>query len=75
MFAACSPTAFFVPVLYTVEFQKRGLPHPHILIWLKRPDVEVSAELIDSFISVEIPDPVEDPLGFSLVTEFMMHGP
>jgi hypothetical protein len=31
--------------------------------------------LIDSFISAEIPDPVEDPLGYALVAEFMMHGP
>ncbi|KAM0876286.1 hypothetical protein ACQ4PT_036257 [Festuca glaucescens] len=34
-------TGFCVPllkltVLHTVEFQKRGLPHAHILIWLKR---------------------------------------
>jgi hypothetical protein len=31
--------------------------------------------LIDSFVSAEIPDPVEDPLGYALVAEFMMHGP
>ena len=22
-------------ILYSVEFQKRGLPHAHILVWLK----------------------------------------
>jgi hypothetical protein len=31
--------------------------------------------VIDSFVSAEIPDPNEDPLGFILVSEFMMHGP
>ncbi|KAK1650868.1 hypothetical protein QYE76_068673 [Lolium multiflorum] len=62
-------------VLHTVEFQKRGLPHAHILIWLKRNDTEVSMPFIDSFVSAEIPDPNEDPLGFILVSEFMMHGP
>ncbi|KAM0844699.1 hypothetical protein ACQ4PT_056882 [Festuca glaucescens] len=62
-------------VLYTVEFQKRGLPHAHILIWLKRSDTEVSMTFIDSFVSAEIPDPNEDPLGYILVSEFMMHGP
>uniref|UniRef100_A0ACD5Z7R2 Uncharacterized protein n=1 Tax=Avena sativa TaxID=4498 RepID=A0ACD5Z7R2_AVESA len=28
-------------VLHTVEFQKRGLPHAHIIIWLKRLDTEI----------------------------------
>jgi hypothetical protein len=35
----------------------------------------VSARVIDSFVTTEIPDPVGDPLGFILVSEFMMHGP
>ncbi|WVZ58176.1 hypothetical protein U9M48_008472, partial [Paspalum notatum var. saurae] len=30
---------------------------------------------IDIFISAEIPDPNEDPLGYALVAEHMMHGP
>ncbi|KAM0840853.1 hypothetical protein ACQ4PT_059380 [Festuca glaucescens] len=65
-------------VLHTVEFQKRGLPHAHILIWLKGDKREVSAETIDTiddFICAEIPDPILDPLGYVLVSEFMMHGP
>ncbi|KAM0832574.1 hypothetical protein ACQ4PT_064805 [Festuca glaucescens] len=63
-------------VLHTVEFQKRGLPHAHILVWQdKEKRGEVTPALIDSFVSAEIPDPVEDPLGYALVAEFMMHGP
>jgi hypothetical protein len=31
--------------------------------------------VIDTVISVEIPDPDDDPLGYILVSEFMMHGP
>lgn len=58
-----------------MEFQKRGLPHAHILIWLDRKKREVSPALIDSFISASIPDPVADPLGYVLVSEHMMHGP
>ena len=42
---------------------------------MKGNECEVTAALIDSFISAEIPDPVEDPLGYILVSEFMMHGP
>ncbi|KAM3257173.1 hypothetical protein ACQJBY_049478 [Aegilops geniculata] len=68
------PSCF--PVLHTVEFQKRGLPHAHILVWQEKDDDRVvTSTLINSFISAEIPDPVEDPLGYALVAEFMMHGP
>ncbi|KAM0868723.1 hypothetical protein ACQ4PT_041140 [Festuca glaucescens] len=53
-----------ITVLHTVEFQKRGLPHAHILVWQdKEKRGEATLALIDSFISAEIPDPVEDPLG------------
>ena len=58
-----------------MEFQKRGLPHAHILIWLDRKKREVSPALIDSFISASIPDPVADPLGYVLVSEHMIHDP
>lgn len=58
-----------------MEFQKRLLPHAHILIWLDRKKREVSPALIDSFISASIPDPIVDPLGYVLVSEHMMHGP
>ncbi|KAL6662326.1 hypothetical protein ACP70R_000185 [Stipagrostis hirtigluma subsp. patula] len=62
-------------VLHCIEFQKRGLPHAHLLIWLSMDTSQPSAELIDSFISAEIPDPEVDPLGYALVAEHMMHGP
>jgi hypothetical protein len=32
-------------------------------------------ELIDSYLSAEIPDPNTDPLGYALVAKHMMHGP
>ncbi|KAL6626309.1 hypothetical protein ACP70R_030035 [Stipagrostis hirtigluma subsp. patula] len=59
----------------TIEFQKRGLPHAHILVWRAKHDHELSAASIDPYISAEIPDPRVDPLGFALVQEFMLHGP
>ncbi|GKD58267.1 DNA helicase [Tanacetum coccineum] len=34
-----------------------------------------SATQIDEYISAEIPDPAEDPTGYKVVTELMMHGP
>lgn len=66
---------FFVLVLYTVEFQKRGLPHIHCLVWLAASSAQVSAAVIDGFILAEIPDFETDELGYESVSEFMMHGP
>ncbi|WVZ82292.1 hypothetical protein U9M48_029572 [Paspalum notatum var. saurae] len=62
-------------VLYTVEFQKRGLPHIHCLVWLADGSKEFSASVVDKFICAEIPDVNTDSLGYALVDEFMMHGP
>jgi hypothetical protein len=62
-------------VLYTIEFQKRGLPHSHIIFWISNSPSQATSTFIDSFISAEIPDPTTDPLGYCLVAEHMMHGP
>jgi hypothetical protein len=62
-------------VLYTIEFQKRGLPHSHIIFWISNSPSQPTPTFIDSFISAEIPDPTTDPLGYCLVAEHMMHGP
>ncbi|GBM05724.1 hypothetical protein AVEN_190173-1 [Araneus ventricosus] len=58
--------------MYSVEWQKRGLPHAHILIWFVD---KIRAEDINSLISVEIPDPSTDQLLFDIVTTNMIHGP
>src|SRR5688572_8068956 len=44
-------------ILYSVEFQKRGLPHVHILLWLDKKQYEITAYIIDTWISVEISNP------------------
>ena len=62
-------------ILYSIEFQKRGLPHVHIILWIDKKNMVINAELIDSWISAEIPNPEDDPLGYVLVSEHMMHGP
>ncbi|KAM0859110.1 hypothetical protein ACQ4PT_047400 [Festuca glaucescens] len=60
---------------HVVEFQKRGLPHAHILVWLKADTRDATSVLIDSYVTAEIPDYRKDPLGYALVEEFMIHGP
>ena len=47
--------------VYTVEFQKRGLPYAHILLFLEDDDKIRTTAHIDRFISAEIPDKNEDP--------------
>ncbi|XP_073266985.1 uncharacterized protein [Populus alba] len=58
-----------------VEFQKRGLPHTHLLVWLAPEFKFRSPEDVDSIISAEIPDKHQDPICFEIVSKFMMHGP
>ncbi|KAK1411671.1 hypothetical protein QVD17_38228 [Tagetes erecta] len=62
-------------VVYTIEFQKRGLPHAHICLFMRASDKYPTVEHIDPVISAEIPDPNEDLELYTLVSDFMIHGP
>ncbi|XP_074305492.1 uncharacterized protein LOC141640705 [Silene latifolia] len=70
--------AFFgetLEVIYTVEFQKRGLPHAHICLFLRPESKQTDPSEIDKIISVELPDKAQDPTGYEAVVQFMLHGP
>ena len=58
--------------MYSIEWQKRGLPHAHILIWLQD---KIKPDQIDSVISAELPDPEQDPRLFEVIVKNMIHGP
>ena len=58
---------------YTIEFQKRGLPHCHMLIILNRQ--EQTWENIDRVVLAEIPDSTSAPRLAAVVKKFMIHGP
>ncbi|XP_031096995.1 uncharacterized protein LOC116001246 [Ipomoea triloba] len=62
-------------VIYTIEFQKRGLPHAHILVFLTKNDSPKTPKDIDMWISAENPNEICDPEYYKAVQEFMMHGP
>ncbi|XP_051155716.1 uncharacterized protein LOC127278181 [Leptopilina boulardi] len=60
--------------VYVVEYQKRGLPHIHLLI--KKPNSKITTpEIVDKIISAEIPDPAENPRLHEIVVANMIHGP
>ncbi|KAI9087212.1 hypothetical protein K1719_030847 [Acacia pycnantha] len=61
--------------VYTVEFQKRRLPHAHIILWLSESNKIRSSFEVDQLISAEIPDKLEDPELYELVGSYMVHGP
>ncbi|GKD54835.1 DNA helicase, partial [Tanacetum coccineum] len=64
-----------VGVLYTIEFQKRGLPHCHSLLWING-DSKVQQDIdVDKYVCAELPDPVTDPNTYVVISELMIHGP
>ncbi|XP_074346691.1 uncharacterized protein LOC141685496 [Apium graveolens] len=65
----------YIGVMHVIEFQKRGLPHVHMLIWLHPNDRPKTTEQIDKMVSAEIPDPSIDPVGYEAVKNYMIHGP
>lgn len=61
--------------MYTIEFQKRGLPHAHILIFLHPSSKYPTPDDIDKIISAEIPHLENQKELYNLVRTHMMHGP
>jgi hypothetical protein len=62
-------------VVYTIEYQKRGLPHAHILLFLHPDDKHPTPIEIDRIISAEIPNWNKDPQAYTAVKQYMVHGP
>ncbi|XP_051816503.1 uncharacterized protein LOC127537664 [Acanthochromis polyacanthus] len=64
---------------YRVEFQARGSPHIHMLVWVKDAPVygedldQVVCKYIDRYISCKMPDPKEDPELHKIVSEVQVH--
>nr|GEU36430.1 helitron helicase-like domain-containing protein [Tanacetum cinerariifolium] len=62
-------------VLYTIEFQKQGLPHCHSLLWVSLSSKVQQDINVDKYISTELPDPAQDPEAYRVISELMIHGP
>ena len=59
---------------YVVEFQKRGLPHAHILLILDEHN-KITDDNVDNFISAEFPDMLKNPRLFENYKKFQVHTP
>ena len=66
---------FQVARIYVIEFQKRGLPHAHVLIWIRKDDIPTIEEQMDTTICAEIPNPLLYPKLYRTVMKHMIHGP
>jgi hypothetical protein len=64
-----------VAYVYTIEFQKRGLPHIHLMVTLDKKDRPKTPEQIDLCVSAELLDPELEPDLHRLVSKFMLHEP
>ena len=61
--------------VYTIEFQKRGLPHAHILVILCQSDKPREPSDYDKIVCAEIPDTIHNPRLHNIVKRCMMHSP
>ena len=75
-----------VALMYTIEFQKRGLPHCHLLIILEDDDRIQTHNEVDKLVTAELPPDPNDPTISALqkenrqklqdlVSSQMIHGP
>jgi hypothetical protein len=64
-----------VAYVSTIEFQKRGLPHIHLMLTLDKADRPDTPDKIDLLVSAKIPDPVEEPELHRVITGQNFHGP
>jgi hypothetical protein len=61
--------------IHVVEWQKRGLPHGHILIILRSQDKSRDNSDYDQIVCAELPDKSTHPELYNIVTSRMLHGP
>src|SRR6266498_3386051 len=61
--------------IHVIEFQKRGLPHVHILIILVSKDRSNSLKDFDNLVCAEISDQEQYSQLYEIVSKSMIHGP
>ena len=73
------PIGNVIDYFYRIEFQQRGSPHVHILIWIENAPIlgvdkdEYVVQFIDKYISCEKPTEKEDPELHEIVSHVQSH--
>lgn len=62
-------------MVHVVEFQKRGLPHAHILLILKQEHKPTTPDDIDKYVCAEIPNEDRHPTLRRIILRNNIHGP
>ena len=60
---------------YVIEFQKRGLPHVHLLCFLKDSSKPRTSEQIDKIISAQLPNELTQFELYQTIKKCNIHGP
>ncbi|XP_073975183.1 uncharacterized protein [Rhodnius prolixus] len=64
---------------WRVEYQERGAPHYHMLLWIRdspginNDSFEKVADFINTYICARLPDPLESPILHSFVRKYQLH--
>jgi hypothetical protein len=58
-----------------LEYQKQGLPHVHLLLFLHENHSDLDPATIEEIISAEFPDKDEEPQLYEIISSAMVHGP
>ena len=61
--------------VFTVKFQKHGLPHVHFLLFLRHDLNPLTPDEVDLAVRAYFPDPTTEPELFRIVKDHMVHGP
>ena len=56
-----------------LEYQKRGLPHCHMLAWVVNDCKPRTPEILDKIVNAQLPDPETQPELYRMVSEKCMH--
>ena len=60
--------------IFVIEFQKRGLPHSHMLIIMANENKPRDSSTTDRVVSSEMQDPLQYPRLYEMVKSHMIHG-
>ncbi|KAI7935625.1 hypothetical protein MJO28_016496 [Puccinia striiformis f. sp. tritici] len=71
----CGRLGKVIAFVWVIEFQKRGLPHLHLMLTLEEKDRPDTPDKVDLLVCAELPDPKFEPKLYDIISTSMIHGP